>query len=351
MNERLLLRPVRDDDGPQLVALIGAAYDEYPGCVLDLPDLDDDLPTPATTAARRGGRWWVLEDDGAVVASVGTGALDDDCRVELKRLYVADSHRRRGLASLLVERVRAHAAGVGATHVVLWSDTRFVDAHRLYERHGFVDTGRRRDLHDPSDTTEIQFEQPVDAPAEARRAWSWDGPFGVEHVRWVDLPDGAVFFGEITDTGEERLGGPLVYSVEVDADWRTRRVLVAGPTGVRVLSSDGAGRWWRDGRPAEELEGCLDVDIEATPLTNTLPIRRAGAGPVTAAWVRVPDPAVEPLHQAYEADGDGRWTYRSAGGFVGGLTVDDQGLVIDYLQQHDDGSTTPIWTRVARDHR
>ena len=345
MDELLALRPVRDDDGPQLVALVGAAYDEYPGCVLDLPDLDDDLPTPATVAARRGSRWWVVEDDGLVVASVGTGARDADGRVELKRLYVAASHRRRGLAGRLVARVDAQAAGIGASHVVLWSDTRFLDAHRLYERHGFVDTGRRRDLHDPSNTTEIQFEKPIAVPAAPYRTWAWDGPLGREEARWTALPDGHAFAGQVPDSSEDAGGAPVAYHLEVDADWRTRRVEVAVGAGVRVLTSDGAGRWWRDGQAAPDLDGCLDVDIEATPLTNTLPIRRAGAGSVTAAWVRVPGPAVEPLPQTYTDDGDGRWTYRSRGGFVGALTVDADGVVVDYRQRHEDGSTSPIWTR------
>ncbi|HSK22422.1 MAG TPA: putative glycolipid-binding domain-containing protein [Egicoccus sp.] len=339
MHDGLVLRPVSDDDGPQLVDLIGAAYAEYPGCVLDLPDLDADLPVPATTAARRGGRWWVVEDAGRIVASVGTGAPDDGT-VELKRLYVAGSHRRRGLAAALVARVEAQASGVGAQTVRLWSDTRFGDAHRLYTAQGYADTGARRDLHDPSHTTEIQFSKPV-APPTPRREVAWTGPFGPERLRWYDLPDGVVLRGVVAKAPD----GRLAYDVEVDAQWRTRRVQVSDADGVRTLAGDGTGTWWRDGAPADDLTGCLDVDIESTPATNTLPIRRVGSGPVTAAWVRVPGPTIEPLHQSYEDHGERRWTYRSNGGFVGALQVDDDGLVVDYLQQHADGTTTPIWTR------
>jgi len=165
---RLRLRPVTDADAEQLIALIGSVYAEYPGCVLDLAGVDDDLPAPGRVAARRGSPWWVLEDEdtaGArrVVASVGAGPLGEDGAVELKRLYVAASHRRRGLAADLVEVVERHASAVGATRIVLWSDTRFRDAHRLYARLGYRDTGERRQLHDPSDTTEIRFEKGLDA--------------------------------------------------------------------------------------------------------------------------------------------------------------------------------------------
>ncbi|MGZ4618494.1 MAG: hypothetical protein ACXV3F_07160 [Frankiaceae bacterium] len=46
--------------------------------------------------------------------------------------------------------------------VELWSDTRFANAHRLYERLGYVRTGRRRELHDLSRSTESEFVTTLD---------------------------------------------------------------------------------------------------------------------------------------------------------------------------------------------
>lgn len=155
------LRPVRDADAAELIALIGAAYDEYEGCVLDLPGIDADLEAPATAAVASGGRWWVvdrLDRDGQprVVASVGCGPVADGV-AELKRLYVATEHRRQGLATALVVTVEGHAIADGATAVELWSDTRFHAAHRRYHALGYRETGETRHLHDPSDTTELRF--------------------------------------------------------------------------------------------------------------------------------------------------------------------------------------------------
>jgi hypothetical protein len=43
----------------------------------------------------------------------------------------------------------------------------------------------------------------------------------------------------------------------------------------QVLSADGKGRWFdAKGTHLAELDGCIDIDISATPFTNTLPIRR-----------------------------------------------------------------------------
>lgn len=321
-------RRVRDDDSSRLIELIVAAYDEHPGCVLDLPGVDDDLPAPGTTAARRGSPWWVVERDGQLLASVGVGPLEAEGSVELKRLYLAAAARGQGLATRLIEVVERQAAGLGASRVVLWSDTRFVDAHHRYEVLGYERQPDTRLLHDPSDTTEYRFEKPI-TPAAPDTTVTWDGPGGRETASLTALPDGWALASEVPERG-------VAVRVEVDGTWATRRAEVTAE-GVppRLLTADGAGSWWLGGGAAPALTGALDVDVEVTPLTNTLPIRRlqlAGIADaeVRAAWVRVPGDAVEPLDQRYSGLEGGRWRYRSATGFEAELTVDDRGLVENY---------------------
>lgn len=160
------VRPATDGDAPGLVALIEGVFDEYPGCVLDPDGLDADLFAWRSHLDAGGGTGWVvLDDDEVVRACVGvtpvTAALPGIGEavqvVELKRLYVAAAARRRGLGRALVARVEDWAREHGAGAVVLWSDTRFTDAHRLYEQAGYARTGRGRDLHDPSNTHEHEF--------------------------------------------------------------------------------------------------------------------------------------------------------------------------------------------------
>lgn len=151
----LALRPVRDGDSAALIALIGGCWSEYPGCVLDVDGEEPWLRAPATAYAPDDRELWVVERDGAVVACIGLVAHGE--RAELKSLYVARAGRRQGLGGRLVAAVEAEAARRGATAMRLWSDTRFADAHRLYERYGYRRTGRERDLQDLSDTTEYEF--------------------------------------------------------------------------------------------------------------------------------------------------------------------------------------------------
>ncbi|MCC5947976.1 MAG: GNAT family N-acetyltransferase [Nitriliruptoraceae bacterium] len=154
---------MRADDADGLVALIGAIFAEFPGCVLDLDGLDADLLAPTDALARSGGVWWVLPTDAVdglhgpgIAATVGCGPVVEGT-AELKRLYVTAEARGRGLGTQLVARVEQHAAARGAVRIELWSDTRFLDAHRLYTRCGYEPTGETRELHDPSDTTEYRF--------------------------------------------------------------------------------------------------------------------------------------------------------------------------------------------------
>lgn len=130
------------------------------------------------------------------------------------------------------------------------------------------------------------------------------------------------------------------FRVRLDADWVTREVEVTsvGEAGERRLRlrADEDRRWQRDARPADELDGCVDVDVAATPLTNTFPIRRLAGLAVgeevttPVAWVDVPALRVTRVEQTYRRLGARRWQYRDPqhGAFT--LTVDGDGLVVDY---------------------
>ena len=127
------------------------------------------------------------------------------------------------------------------------------------------------------------------------------------------------------------------YAIEVDQSWRTRRVeleLEAGGRRGAILTADGEGHWSRDGEHLADLEGCLDVDLEWSPSTNTLPIRRLTVAigeskDVSAAWVRFPSLDVQRLDQTYERLGDRGYRYRS-GRFTADLAVDEDGVVLQY---------------------
>lgn len=157
----LVLRPVRDGDAQDLFGLLSLCFAEYPGCFVDPHGDLPDLVHPARSFADKGGAYWVVEDpSGRVGACVGVD-FPAAGTAELHRLYVRPDLRGSGLGRRLVEHVEAEAASLGAQRMTLWSDTRFSNAHRLYERLGYRRAGEVRALGDISNSSEFFFEKPL----------------------------------------------------------------------------------------------------------------------------------------------------------------------------------------------
>ncbi|PZS29531.1 MAG: hypothetical protein DLM58_15320 [Pseudonocardiales bacterium] len=134
------------------------------------------------------------------------------------------------------------------------------------------------------------------------------------------------------------------YEIAVSRGWETRRAAVTSRTtsGVRstLLQTDGDGQWSVDGTPAPQLDGCLDVDLEASAFTNALPVHRlqlavGERADAPAAYVRARDATVDRLEQCYaRITDDGlhqRFDYSApAFDFACMLTYDRAGLLLDY---------------------
>jgi uncharacterized protein len=129
------------------------------------------------------------------------------------------------------------------------------------------------------------------------------------------------------------------YEITLDDRWRTREAHIASDTvaGPRetVLISDGEGRWTVDGEPAPQLDGLIDIDIEASACTNTLPVHRLplALDEVTeapAAYVRALDLSVIRLEQTYRRLDNRHYDYISEADFRAVLEYDAAGLIVEY---------------------
>ena len=170
----------------------------------------------------------------------------------------------------------------------------------------------------------------------------WQGP-GIEHLRLTRRDDAIIADGVVIGV-EENAPFRLRYTVTCDAQWYAREVditLLDSDRKRLLLRADGAGQWMTPaGEAISSLGGCLDVDISATPFTNTLPIRRLALHPgeardLSIVYVSVPDLAVTVDGQRYtclERQGQGGlYLYESLdSAFRADLRVDADGLVLDY---------------------
>lgn len=172
-----LVRPFESGDAKAVRRAVKAVYDEYrltwdpAEYHADLYDIEGEYMTDAS-------RFWVGEVDGDVVGCIGIMTFPTlpgeagetvlhegvvrvaatDC--ELIRLYVHPEGRRTGLGSKLTEVVIEEARARGCRLMELWSDKRFVDAHRLYQRFGATVVGDRI-CDDPDVSPEFGLMLPV----------------------------------------------------------------------------------------------------------------------------------------------------------------------------------------------
>jgi hypothetical protein len=166
----------------------------------------------------------------------------------------------------------------------------------------------------------------LDRPGHESAALSRSG------ARW-SLEGSAVF-------SHDRRACRLDYRVLCDAEWRTVSGQVSGWVGGRpvsiALAADPEGRWTLDGREVPAVAGCTDLDLNFSPSTNLLPIRRlqlpvGEQAAVRAAWLKFPGFTLEPLEQIYRRTGERGYRYESAGGQFGAdLRVDAQGFPLEY---------------------
>jgi hypothetical protein len=182
------------------------------------------------------------------------------------------------------------------------------------------------------------------APLPVTAAWHHRGARSGFEVVYFGARDDWYQIEGWTTAIEDGQTWAVEYAIQVDAAGATRSATirgrsVAGSCSAR-LEADGHGRWLVNGQPAPRLDGCLDVDLEASAMTNALPVRRmslpvAAAAHAPAAYVRAVGLAVERLEQVYARTTDQaagqRYDYAApAFDFAARLVYDQSGLVLDY---------------------
>lgn len=146
-------------DAPGVIDLIRRVFVEY-GWIWDEATEVPDLLRWAPHYEPPHGAFYVIREGGRVVGSAGVDRVDA-ITAELHRLYLDPGLRGRGFGDGLVDAIIAWCRTHGLARLMLWSDTRFEHAHRLYLRNGFRQTGKRVLPEDVNHTREYRFERAV----------------------------------------------------------------------------------------------------------------------------------------------------------------------------------------------
>ena len=182
------------------------------------------------------------------------------------------------------------------------------------------------------------------APLPETAAWRHQGARDGFEVAYFEVHDRGSRIQGWTTAVEDGVAWAVEYLIDLDATGATRGARIRGRSAAgsrsALLEADGAGRWLVGGATAPHLDGCLDVDLESSAVTNALPVRRMGLGPgasadAPAAYVRAVGLATERLEQTYQRAADQgaghRYDYAApVFGFACQITYDESGLVLSY---------------------
>ena len=131
----------------------------------------------------------------------------------------------------------------------------------------------------------------------------------------------------------------LNYLIFCDAQWNTSQGQLSGWVGNAQVelevTVDADHNWRLNGSARPTVAGCIDLDLNFSPSTNLLPIRRLNLeigqeAEVQAAWLRFPGFELEPLSQLYRRTGERTYRYESSTGFSTDLHVNSAGFVTNY---------------------
>ncbi|MBS1719223.1 MAG: GNAT family N-acetyltransferase [Armatimonadetes bacterium] len=149
-----MIRLATPEDGLGIAANVKEVFDEY-GFIWEEEDYNADLFHPEVYLGENG-QFWVAEDEDGIIVGCGgiawhdtipgapgETALDEEGVIRISatgggvaRMYVRPRARHRGIASQIMRLIDGAARERGLEHVEIWSDKKFDDAHRLYQKFG-----------------------------------------------------------------------------------------------------------------------------------------------------------------------------------------------------------------------
>jgi hypothetical protein len=178
----------------------------------------------------------------------------------------------------------------------------------------------------------------VTMDAKARVLWRRHDVPGHEFSELLRRNDGWSLSGNAV-FAHDRLPCQLRYDIALNASWVTVSARVSGQVGDRAIevsvNRSAEGTWTIAGVREDAVAGCFDIDLNFSPSTNCLPIRRLSLdigqkADVSAAWLRFPSFTLARLDQTYHRTAERAFVYKSATGFTADLEVDQSGLPVRY---------------------
>jgi hypothetical protein len=163
--------------------------------------------------------------------------------------------------------------------------------------------------------------------------WTQDA---TENLVLSERPEAIFVESTIINYGERPY--TIKYSLTCDQSWKVKTLnleLVETKEKIK-LESDRYGNWSNDSGIKPKLHGAIDVDISATPFTNTLPIRRLKLGEkqhaeILVVYIKIPELSLDIDLQRYTCLSKDTFLFEQVNrNFSRKIKIDKDGIVVRY---------------------
>ena len=139
-DQQVIIRPVRQEDNPQLIELIKTVMTELGAAGEGFSIRDPEVLSMSTNYQGPSAGYYVLVRGAEVLGGAGFAALTggEPGVCELRKMYFLPSARGLGKAQEILEIILDAARAAGYTRMYLETIDSAGPARKLYERNGFV---------------------------------------------------------------------------------------------------------------------------------------------------------------------------------------------------------------------
>jgi hypothetical protein len=168
--------------------------------------------------------------------------------------------------------------------------------------------------------------------------WHPEKGVGLENLIITENTDGITVDSTVIGSRNDE-NFRLHYRITCDDRFHVKEVQIEllGDSENRKLHLIADGNWSDENEsPLPQISGCFEIDISATPFTNTIPIRRLQLTPesiaeLQVAYIEIPSLKVTKVDQRYTCINEYLYKYEGLfRNFEANLPLDKDYLVLDY---------------------
>ncbi len=138
MHNEIKIFPATTPEQIETIRLLFIEYQQWLNFSLCFQGFDEELATLPGKYAPPNGRLYLAEYDDTIAGCIALRPMEENCVCEMKRLFVRENFRGKGIGKILTEQIISDAKKIGYGVMRLDTLQRMETARGLYAKLGFT---------------------------------------------------------------------------------------------------------------------------------------------------------------------------------------------------------------------